>query len=81
MTTFHEQSVKRSRKRRQCTWCLEMIERGQPYESYRFADGGNVGLVVLHPECMVAQQEMAKIEKYGLEWSPGDFKRGSIYER
>lgn len=81
MTTFHEQSVKRSRKRRQCTWCAERIEIGQPYESYRFADGGDIGHVVLHPECMVAMQEMAKIEKYGFEWSPGDFARGSINER
>jgi hypothetical protein len=35
MTTFHRQSVKRSRKRRRCTWCAESIEIGQPYESYR----------------------------------------------
>lgn len=81
MTTFHEQSIKRSRKRRRCTWCADIIEVGQPYESYRFADGGDVGHVVLHPECMVAQQEIAGREKWALEWSPGDYQRGSIDER
>lgn len=81
MTTFHEQSVKRSRKRRQCTWCAEIIKIGQPYESYRYAEGGDVGHVVLHPECMAAMEQMTKIEKYGFEWSPGDFARGSTDER
>ena len=80
MTTFHEQSVKKSRKRRRCTWCAEIIEIGQPYRSYRFADGGDIGHVVLHPECMDAMDAMAKREKWGFEWSPGDFRRGSIDE-
>jgi hypothetical protein len=81
VTTFHEQSVNKSRKRRRCKWCAEIIDEGQPYESYRFADGGDVGHMIYHPECMVAQQEMARREKWEFEWSPGDFKRGSIDER
>ena len=80
MSSFHEKSVAKSRKRRRCTWCAEIIETGQPYESYRFADSGDVGHVILHPECMVAQLEMGRREKYGFTWSPGDFKRGSIDE-
>ena len=78
MASFHEQSVKRSRKRRRCDWCGELIEIGQPYESYRWADGGDVGTVTMHPECLAAMDRAAKAEGGNIVWSPGDFRRGGI---
>ena len=52
--TFHEQSVKASRKVRRCDWCGELINIGQSYESYRWRDGSDGGTVVMHPECLQA---------------------------
>ena len=77
--TFHHNSVKRSRKERQCDWCAEKIEVGQPKESYRWADGSDGGTVRMHPECYDAMREKCQIEP-DLEWSPGDFVRGSTME-
>ena len=81
MRIFHTQTVAKSRKRRQCDWCGEAIEIGQPYESYRWARPGDSGTVRQHPECILAMQKMAEQEGWEFEWSPGDFKRGSINER
>ena len=78
MASFHEQSVKRSRKRRWCDWCGEAIEIGQPYESYRWADGGDAGTVKMHPECLAAMDRAAKAEGGNIVWCPGDFRRGGI---
>ena len=77
--TFHHSSVKRSRKQRHCDWCAEMIEIGQPYESYRWADGSDGGTVRMHPECYKAMGAKGELEP-DLEWSPGDFVRGSTME-
>jgi hypothetical protein len=81
MTTFHRQSVKRSRKRRQCTWCAESIEIGQPYESYRWSDAGDAVTVRMHPECLAAMDRVAKEAGGDFCWSPGDFERGESSER
>ena len=77
--TFHHNSVKRSRKERQCDWCAEKIEIGQPNESYRWSDGSDGGTVRMHPECYAAMLAKCHIEP-DLEWSPGDFVRGSTME-
>ena len=76
MTTFHQRSVKRSHRARQCTWCGDPVEIGHPYQSYRWADGGDAGTVVLHPECGDAMTEACKRDP-DLIWSHGDFLRGS----
>lgn len=78
MSFFHEQSVKRSRKKRRCDWCWEAIEIGHPYESYRWSDGGDVGEVRMHPECLAAMDKVTKAEGGNFVWSPGDFRRGGI---
>jgi hypothetical protein len=80
MTTFHQRSVKRSRKTRTCTWCGEPIEIGHPYQSYRWADGTESGTVLLHPECGDAMDQACKRDPY-LIWSHGDFLRGSTKVR
>jgi len=75
--TFWHQSVTKSRKRRRCDWCGEMIDIGQPYDSYRFATSGNAGTVRMHPECLEASDEMAKQGGGWIEWDIGEFRRGS----
>lgn len=81
VTSFHEKSVRRSRKRRRCDWCGELIEVGQPYDSYRWSDGGDAGTVRMHPECLVAMDRVAESEGGSFAWSPGDFRRGEPSER
>jgi hypothetical protein len=76
--TFHHKSVKRSRKRRRCTWCAKSIEIGQPYESYRWVADGEAGTVRIHPECLAARDRVAKEAGGDFCWSPGDFERGII---
>ena len=77
--TFHHSSVQRSRKERQCDWCAEKIEVGQPYESYRWADGSDGGTVRMHPECYAAMRQESQ-DNPGVEWFAGDFVRGSTME-
>ena len=79
--TFHTQIVQRSRKKRQCSWCGELIEIGDPYNAYRFRDGGDTGKVIMHPECYVAMVVVADEEGDCFEWGVGDFNRGCGCER
>jgi hypothetical protein len=79
--TFHMQIVQRSRKKRQCSWCGELIEIGESYHSYRFSDGGDTGKVIMHPECYTAMRVVADEEGECFEWGVGDFNRGCGCER
>lgn len=81
MSTFHHQTVARSRKTRTCTWCGEPVEIGQPYQSYRWAEGGDAGMVVLHPECGDAMDSTGITNPNFVGWSVGDFVRGSTKVR
>ena len=74
--TFHETAVAKSRKARQCSWCAEPIEIGQPYRGYGWRDGSQHGHESFHPECYVAMGERAAEEGGFFLWSPGDFSRG-----
>ena len=74
--TFHEATVAKSRKVRQCTWCGEKINVGDPYEAYSFRDGGDFGRVTMHPECHKAMGEVSREEGGWFTWSIGDFTRG-----
>ena len=81
MRTFHSQSVKKSQKRRQCDWCGELIEIGQPYEAYRWVAYGDSARIKLHPECHRAAGELAAKEGGIVEWMTGDFARGATDEK
>ncbi len=81
MRTFHHQSVKKSRKRRQCDWCGEVIEIGQPYASYMWATPGDTSRIKMHPECHKAAGEFAAREGGVVEWTGGEFARGTTGER
>lgn len=65
--------VKAARKRKQCDWCNEWIEVGQP-KVYYFDYDEKVG-AHLHPECHVA------VFRADLAWDdelppPGTYRRG-----
>ena len=77
--TFHERSVKASRKIRRCGWCGESIKIGEPYESYRWRDGSDGGNVYMHPECLEAMRRTSREEGGWLEWSPGENLRGKSW--
>lgn len=79
--TFHSVSVAKSRRGRQCTWCGEQVQIGDPYKAYQFRDGRETGHVTLHPECYSAMQEMAAEEGGWFSWTEGDFSRGCMCER
>jgi hypothetical protein len=81
MRTFHSRVVRWARKPRTCTWCGDPIETGRPYQSYRWADGGDAGTVVLHPECSDAMDAVGKTDPHFVGWCPGDFLRGSTKVR
>jgi hypothetical protein len=78
VTTFHWRAVKRARKQRQCTWCAEHVDVGQPYESYRWSEDGSS--VVLHPECSKAMELLNKQDP-DFMWVDGEFFRGSTHCR
>ena len=77
--TFHEQSVKASRKTRRCDWCGELIEIGQPYESYRWRDGSDGGTVLMHPECLQAMGRTSREEGGWIDWDRGGNVRGKSW--
>jgi hypothetical protein len=81
MSTFHHQAVARSRKTRTCTWCGDLIEIGQPYQSYQWVEGRDAGTVVLHPECGDAMDAAGKVDPHFVGWCPGDYLRGSMKVR
>ena len=79
--TFHERSVKASRKIRRCDWCGESIKIGEPYESYRWRDGSDGGNVYMHPECLEAMRRTSR-EEGGFfdEWDRGENYRGKSWK-
>ena len=77
--TFHEQSVKASRKVRRCDWCGELIQIGQPFESYRWRDGSDGGTVVMHPECREAMHRTSREDGGWIDWQQGENRRGESW--
>lgn len=61
----------KARKRHRCDWCWQFIEPNSAYSRYRFYNGGDVGTVKMHPECLDAMQEEATEEGGFIEWTPG----------
>ncbi len=61
----------KSRKNRQCEWCLERIHPGDLYMRYRYYNSGDAQTIRLHPECYEAMVDYAKEEGGFCEWTPG----------
>jgi uncharacterized protein YycO len=81
MRTYQHQSVTKSRKRKRCDWCGELIDVGQPYDSYRFVAFGNAGTARMHPECNSASGDVVKQEGSWVVRGLGEFRRGSTDSR
>lgn len=61
----------KSRKRRHCDWCYELIDIGEIYKRYRCYDDGDAQTVRMHPECCEAMAEAAREEGGWYEWTSG----------
>lgn len=70
------QSIKSAKKQHQCSWCNGSILPGEAYSRYRYFDGGDAGIVKMHPECLEASEELISHEGGPIEFSPGDNPRG-----
>ena len=68
-----------SRKLRLCDWCGELIDIGDPYESYRRRDDHNSIAVQCHPECLAAMYRTAQQEGGWLDWQTGENERGKSW--
>ena len=77
--TFHDRSVKAARKSRRCDWCGELIQIGEPYESYRWREGSDGGTVRVHPECLAAMRRTSSEERGWIDWHPGENVRGKSW--
>lgn len=51
MSFYRNQQIKAVRKQRQCTWCGEMILKGEPANYYATTYEGEFQDGYLHPEC------------------------------
>lgn len=73
-TSTESESIKAAKKNHRCSWCGQQIDTGQPYERWRWFDGGDASTVKVHPECCLAVDEWAQAG--GEEFSMGDSPRG-----
>lgn len=75
MTTFGHRKIKAKRKPCRCSWCGEMIEKGEPAESWVHVDVRDFGAVTVHPECAEVIEEYAIDEGGEFTWTCGDGER------
>lgn len=76
--SINETHITAARKRHLCDWCLEAIQPGEPYERWRYVEGGDIGNCKAHLECVEAMNEMAKDYGYPIEFTRGENPRGCI---
>ena len=59
-----------------CSWCPQLIKRGEQYATWGQIHEGRMGRMNMHPECEVAYHD-----SYGLQdFSPSDMERGGPWE-
>lgn len=71
MASQTETTTQGARIRHHCMWCWQSINIGEPYKRYRYFDGGDSGVVKMHPECYGAMQDAASEDGGFIEWTPG----------
>ncbi len=76
MTTILKDREVKIRKAHGCTWCDEIIEKGEtvPYRCYTHEDG--IASEWWHPECMEAMKKVPAAD-IADGYIPGDYHRGS----
>ena len=79
MSDIKSKNIASVRKRHQCDWCDEWIEKGDAahYRYYEWC--GDMNSEYLHPECYLAMQKFQ--DPTDLGYTIGEFKRGSVEER
>mgnify|MGYP001560514442 CR=1 FL=1 len=71
MGTMTETQTLCAAKQHRCTWCWQLIAKGETYMRYRFFNGGDAGTCKMHPECYEAMEQAAQEEGGWFEWAPG----------
>lgn len=66
-----------TRKRHECCWCGTPVEPGERAQSRAYRLDGDLRSDYMHPECNTASESVAATERTCIEWSPGDYPRGS----
>lgn len=69
------------RKRHQCEWCGEAIEKGERCISRSYIFDGEIQSEWQHVECYAACSEVLSSSTGPIDWMPGEFKRGTSEER
>lgn len=73
--------IAHARKRKQCDWCGEWIEIGDPACRYLWKDGADLLPCRMHPECFGASCDATSEFGYDYEFQPGQFSRGCSCDR
>ena len=72
MPTLTHAITRKARKAHACTWCSELIEPGQHYETWSGVEPGQgFWRVMVHPECHNQSED-----DEDWEWA-GQYKRGT----
>ena len=75
MSHYTKPEKRKARKPHRCSWCDEMIKKGELHEAWTMFDDGRADTVRVHIECGEAIQDV-----YDDEWEPGGHSRGCTCE-
>lgn len=79
--TLLEQKHPKARKEHICEWCGEKINIGEKYYRYKGIYDGDFQDTCMHLECELASQKFFAENIYEDEFTPYEFKRGSVEEK
>jgi hypothetical protein len=66
----------KARKPHVCTWCGEVIKKGEKYRKSVFVDAGNFYPLKLHPECSFAMDRSYRFYGCDFEYYEHENPRG-----
>ena len=64
-----------ARKTHRCTWCGELIDKGESYTHERSVYDGYMQSQHWHPECLSAMRDEASVDGGVVEWITGEQSR------
>jgi hypothetical protein len=76
MPHFCKQQIKAAKKPHRCTWCGELIKKGEPYEKQVGTHDGDFYTNKIHPECVEGMNDV-DWRDYDYEFEPCSHLRGT----